>query len=134
MLENKVLASGIVLKRAADRRFRQASGCLRSAVLLLLKVAQDLGIRQALGEDEDGKLALWQVIARCLDQGSRLSAVRLANSHGVETLLPLDRPFDVVSAGVLVNVEEFRGQVIWGRRCLPIGPPKRYPNPQETDL
>ena len=28
-----------------------------------------------------GKLALWQVIARVIDQGSRLSAVRLAGTH-----------------------------------------------------
>jgi len=59
--------------------FDKRQGASVGAVLLLLKVAQDLGIRQALGEDEDGKLALWQEIARCLDQGSRLSAVRLAS-------------------------------------------------------
>jgi hypothetical protein len=69
-------------------------GASVGAVLLLLKVAQELGIRQALGEDEDGKLALWQVIARCLDQGSRLSAVRLAKGHGVDALLSLESPFD----------------------------------------
>jgi hypothetical protein len=74
--------------------FEKRQGASVGAVLLLLKVAQELGIRQALGEGEDGKLALWQVIARCLDQGSRLSAVRLASTHGVETLLPLKNPFD----------------------------------------
>jgi hypothetical protein len=30
-----------------------------------------------LGSGRQGNLALWQVIARALDQGSRLSAVRL---------------------------------------------------------
>ena len=35
----------------------------------------------ALGSDRQGKLALWQVIARVLDQGSRLSAVPLAGGH-----------------------------------------------------
>ena len=74
--------------------FDKRQGACVGAVLLLMQVAHELGIRQALGEDEDGKLALWQVIARCLDQGSRLSAVRLAKSHGVETLLPLANPFD----------------------------------------
>ena len=41
-------------------------------------VARRLGIDKALGTTRDGKLALWQVMARVIDQGSRLSAVRLA--------------------------------------------------------
>ena len=45
------------------------------------QVARRLGIDQALGTTRAGKLALWQVIARVIDQGSRLSAVRLALSH-----------------------------------------------------
>ncbi len=51
------------------------------AVWLLSQLARDLGIVAALGSDRQGKLALWQVIARGLDQGSRLSAVRLAGGH-----------------------------------------------------
>jgi hypothetical protein len=61
-------------------------------VLTLLHVATVLGIDTALGNDRDGKLALWQVIARTLDQGSRLSAVRFARTHAVEDLLEVD-PF-----------------------------------------
>ena len=45
------------------------------------QVARRLGIDKALGTTRAGKLALWQVIARVIDQGSRLSAVRLAISH-----------------------------------------------------
>lgn len=37
----------------------------------------------------EGKLALWQVIARVIDQGSRLSAVRLAQSHAACDILGL---------------------------------------------
>src|SRR3989475_7936336 len=48
---------------------------------------------QALGTTRDGKLALWQVIARVIDQGSRLSAVRLAMSHAACDVLGLG-PFD----------------------------------------
>jgi len=33
-----------------------------------------------LGSSSSGKLALWQIIARALEQGSRLSAVRAAYS------------------------------------------------------
>src|SRR6266404_1982391 len=48
------------------------------AVWTVYHVARRLGIAQALGTTREGKLALWQVIARVIDQGSRLSAVRLA--------------------------------------------------------
>ena len=47
------------------------------AVWTVHQVARELGIAKALGSDRQGKLALWQVIARVIDQGSRLSAVRL---------------------------------------------------------
>jgi hypothetical protein len=48
------------------------------AVWTVSHVARRLGLAQARGTTRDGKLALWQVIARVIDQGSRLSAVRLA--------------------------------------------------------
>ena len=60
------------------------------AVAVLSGLARDIGITQALGSDRQGKLALWQVIARVIDQGSRLSAVRLAASHACCDLLELD--------------------------------------------
>ena len=57
------------------------------AVWLLSQLARELGLVAALGSDRQGKLALWQVIARVLDQGSRLSAVRLAGGHAVGAAL-----------------------------------------------
>ncbi|HXZ15866.1 MAG TPA: IS1634 family transposase [Roseiarcus sp.] len=57
------------------------------AVWLLSQLARELGVVAALGSDRQGKLALWQVIARALDQGSRLSAVRLAGGHAVGAAL-----------------------------------------------
>jgi hypothetical protein len=51
------------------------------AVWTVYQVARRWGIDKALGPTRDGKLALWQVMARVIDQGSRLSAVRLAMSH-----------------------------------------------------
>ena len=59
------------------------------AVWTVYHVAQRLGIAQALGTTREGKLALWQVIARVIDQGSRLSAVRLAMSHAACDVLGL---------------------------------------------
>ena len=60
------------------------------AVIALHKMSQTLGIEQALGFSQEGKLALWQVMARIIDQGSRLSAVRLAGSHAACDVLKLD--------------------------------------------
>jgi Transposase DDE domain len=63
------------------------------AVWTVYHVARRLGIAQALGTPREGKLALWQVIARVIDQGSRLSAVRLAMSHAACDVLGVG-PFD----------------------------------------
>ena len=57
------------------------------AVWVLYQLARELGLVAALGSDRQGKLALWQIIARALDQGSRLSAVRLAGGHAVGAAL-----------------------------------------------
>src|SRR5216683_2946329 len=59
------------------------------AVWTVYQVARRLRIEQALGTTREGKLALWQVIARVIDQGSRLSAVRLAMSHAACDVLGL---------------------------------------------
>jgi len=45
---------------------------------------------QALGSDRHGTLALWQVLARAIQPGSRLGAVRLAGSHAACDVLELD--------------------------------------------
>jgi hypothetical protein len=59
------------------------------AVWTVYHVARRLGIEKALGTTREGKLALWQVMARVIDQGSRLSAVRLAMSHAACDVLGL---------------------------------------------
>src|SRR5215471_10337160 len=63
------------------------------AVWTVYHIARRLGIEKALGTTREGKLALWQVIARVIDQGSRLAAVRLAMAHAACDVLGLD-PFD----------------------------------------
>jgi len=60
------------------------------AVWTVYHVARRLGIEKALGTTREGKLALWQVIARVIDQGSRLSAVRLAMAHAACDVLGLE--------------------------------------------
>src|SRR5947207_3036352 len=63
------------------------------AVWTVYHVARRLGIEKALSTTRAGKLALWQVMARVIDQGSRLSAVRLAMAHAACDVLGLG-PFD----------------------------------------
>jgi len=60
------------------------------AVWLLYDLAGRLGIRRSLGKSRAGRLALWQVLARVIDQGSRLSAVRLATSHAACDILGIE--------------------------------------------
>ena len=59
------------------------------ALLILEHVAKSIGLTRALGNSREGKLALFQVFARIIDQGSRLSAVRLCKSHDVEEVMGL---------------------------------------------
>jgi transposase len=63
------------------------------AVSVVFAIAQRLGLDAVLGSTPQGKLALWQVVARVIDQGSRLSAVRLAGSHAACAVLDLP-PFN----------------------------------------
>ena len=60
------------------------------AVWVLLCLAKQLHIVDALGAGRQAKLALWQIMARIIEHSSRLSAVRLARSHAVCDLLDLD--------------------------------------------
>jgi hypothetical protein len=64
---------------------------LRIGAVYSLKVIADrIGLTRALGNDRQGKLALWQVQARLMDQRSRLRAVRLAESHAACDILRLE--------------------------------------------
>ncbi|MBI4707706.1 MAG: IS1634 family transposase [Candidatus Omnitrophica bacterium] len=60
------------------------------AICLLNSLASRLHIIRALGNTRMSKLALWQIIARIIDQGSRLSATRLASRHAICDLIGLD--------------------------------------------
>ena len=101
--EEEIRAIELALKHKKDLDSLKASdnhGPLRlrqglsfGAVYLLHQLAARLGIIDALGTDRQGKLALWQVIARAIDQGSRLSAVRLAASHAACDILGVE-PFN----------------------------------------
>ena len=64
------------------------------ALFTVQQIALRLGIINALGNDFQGKLALWQICARVIEQGSRLSAVRMANLHAVTSILQFKQGFN----------------------------------------
>lgn len=62
-----------------------------AAVWTAKVIAERLGIKDALGDSQEAKAALLQVIARLVDQGSRLSAVRFATRHAVCEILGIEK-------------------------------------------
>ena len=64
------------------------------ALLTVHQVATRLGIVDAIGNDFQAKLALWQIYARVIEQGSRLSAARMANLHAVAPILQFSKSFN----------------------------------------
>ena len=63
------------------------NGKITGPSIALYQIAQSLGITDALGRNDNASLALWLIISRLIEPGSRLSAVRLANIHyGCETI------------------------------------------------
>jgi transposase len=75
-------------------RIQLSQGPSVRAVWVIAETARRLGLDQALGGGLAGQLALWQVVARVLEQGSRLSAVRLAQVHAACDVLGIRRGFD----------------------------------------
>ena len=57
---------------------------------VLYQVAKKLGIEKVLGNSKNGKLALWQIIARILGRGSRLSAKRMMSKYSADHILDLE--------------------------------------------
>ncbi|MGB8261196.1 MAG: IS1634 family transposase [Terracidiphilus sp.] len=57
----------------------------------LSSLAKQLGLERALGGSREGRLALFLILARVLHHGSRLSAVRWANTQAVAAALGLKR-------------------------------------------
>jgi len=95
--KEEIAAMQLALKHKGDLttltaigQFQLKQGSRFGAVWTLKQVADRLGLTEALGQDYQGTLALWQVFARIIDQGSRLSAMRLAESHAVSEVLGLD--------------------------------------------
>lgn len=97
--EETITAMKLALKHKEDLSHLTAineaislrQGLSVGAVWTIYQLARQLGLADALGHTREGKLALWQVIARVIAQGSRLSAVRLAGSHAACDILGLEK-------------------------------------------
>ena len=63
-------------------------------VWVVYEMAQRLGIVDALGNNRQAQLALWQIIARVLEQGSRLSAIRLGKTYAIASTIELKKSFN----------------------------------------
>ena len=85
-LKNQKTLGGLVNQKDISLKQGKSIGALH----VLNEIAIRIGLPAALGNDREGKLALWQIIARTIDQGSRLSAVRLAETMAVGPILGLD--------------------------------------------
>jgi Transposase DDE domain len=97
----EIAAIELALKHKGDlttlgslQQVQLQQGLSVGAVWTVFETARRLGIDQALGHDWAGQLALWQVLARVIEQGSRLSAVRLAQAHAACDVLSIRRGFD----------------------------------------
>lgn len=96
--EQEILAIKLALKHKGDLsklgslkgKVKSKQGRSVGAIVLLKALADRLHITKALGNSVMGRLALWQVMARVIDQGSRLSAVRLAGQHAICDLINLN--------------------------------------------
>jgi transposase len=86
-LKHKIDLSSLVSIKDIESVLQKRIG----AVWTLNTIAQRLGITKALGSDTQAKLALLQVFARIIDQGSRLSAVRFAKRHAVCELIGINK-------------------------------------------
>jgi transposase len=97
-LETEIKAMKLALKHKDNlsalcniKDIRTVLGKRFGAAWTLSVLADRLGIAKALGDERSGKLALCQVIARTIDQGSRLSAVRFAQRHAVCEVIGIDK-------------------------------------------
>jgi transposase len=98
--ENQISALEAALKNKntsslpVNNEFKVLQGRSVGSVYALHSVAKELGIVEALGSSFHAKLTLWLIIARILEQGSRLSATRLDSQYDIASIIGLERGFD----------------------------------------
>ena len=78
------------LEKILNGEINQKQGPSVGAVWILWRLAQEIGLVKILGKSKHARLCLWMILARLINQGSRLSAVRLAMDHAGPELMGLD--------------------------------------------
>lgn len=78
----------------ARENLQTEQGTSIGATWLLSQVAKKLGITKIIGNSKEAKLVLWLVIATLIEQGSRLSATRLAKRHAACDILMIEDGFN----------------------------------------
>lgn len=78
----------------SNNGFEITQGKSIGSVYVIYEVAKRLGIVDALGSSFHAKLCLWLIIARIIEQGSRLSAARLDVNYDIASVIGLKRGFD----------------------------------------
>lgn len=97
--EKEISAIEIALKNKENlsvlsNSFEIVQGRSVGSVHVLQTIATKLGITKALGNSFHAKLILWLIIARVIEQGSRLSATRLDAIYDIASVIKLQRGFD----------------------------------------
>lgn len=77
-----------------QQELQTQQGLCVGAVWLLKQTAKKLGVLKALGNSRESKLVQWLVMAAMIEQGSRLSATRLARRHAVCDILGIEKGFN----------------------------------------
>lgn len=92
-LKHKDNLANLLSTSSSSETITLREGLSVGAVWAIDQVAQRVGIKTALGKDFQGQLALYQIMARLIEQGSRLSAVRLAKVHALPDVLGMTQGF-----------------------------------------
>ena len=98
--DSTIDAIELALKHSADlsllgsvKDVQISSGVQFGPQFVAFKMLESLGIVKVLGKSHQAKLAIWQIVSRIVEQGSRLSAVRLARDTASDELLDFEKPF-----------------------------------------
>lgn len=96
--DEEIAAIKLALKHKGDlaslgslKEIETTLGKSIGGVWVVKAIADRMGISKALGTSKEARLVLLQVIARVIDQGSRLSAVRFATRHAVCEILSINK-------------------------------------------
>jgi len=108
-----------------QQELQTEQGLCMGAVWLLREIARKSGILKALGESRNAKLIQWLIMASLIEQGSRLSATRLAKRHAVCDILGIEKGFneeDLYNAmdwleGKQAEIEDNLFKIRYGTEC-----------------